>query len=101
MVTSMKIKELFDKMRRGFLHWLKQLFIWLDQGVNVVLFFGYADETISARCWRLRDCFGWKHARQLIDKVLRRVDPNHCEESYQSEVGGKQLPKEYQRRKGA
>ncbi|MFV0423740.1 pseudouridine synthase [Oleidesulfovibrio sp.] len=77
-------------------NYIKRVLISLDQAVNVIVFFGREDETVSARCWRLRSIFPWNIARWLIDLVaLLFKDKNHCEVSYQSELQGRQLPKEY------
>ena len=90
------MKTLLQKIGAGVLYWLKQNAISLDQNINTFFFFGSADETISARCWRLRHCIGWGQAQRCIDWLLWRIDPNHCEESYKSELRGAQLPIEYQ-----
>ena len=80
------IKRLFTQIKR--------ILIWLDQGINVVLFFGYQDETLSSRAYRrCRDknkCI-WKN---VIDTLLF-FDKNHCYESYQSEVLNRHLPPEF------
>jgi hypothetical protein len=73
---------------------IKRILIWLDQGINVILFFGYQDETLSSRAYRqCRDknqCI-WKN---VIDTLLF-FDKNHCYESYQSEVLNRHLPPEF------
>lgn len=76
---------------------LKQLNIALDQLLNVFIYipgdgFGYADETISARAWRLRDR---SRAFRIIDMIFF-WSPDHCMNSYLSELKRRQLPKEYQ-----
>lgn len=75
---------------------MKQLLIALDQFFNTLLNiggdgWGYADETLSARAWRLRDK---SKAYKVIDTIFF-WDKNHCQQSYQSEVDRKQLPEEY------
>ena len=73
---------------------MKQLLIALDQLVNAAIG-GYADETISARAWRLRKTsYSWRVTRFVIDGVFF-WDANHCQESYLNEMRRKQLPKEY------
>ena len=71
---------------------LKQILIALDQLVNA-LFGGWADETLSARCWRCRD----RQPFKLLEPVIGRLffDPSHCLESYLSERRRFQLPPEY------
>ncbi|WP_247647420.1 pseudouridine synthase [Desulfovibrio desulfuricans] len=55
----------------------------------------WADETISAHCWRwhIHGVRSWP--RRLVDGVaLILGDENHCLESYKREVEGQQLPPE-------
>ena len=65
-------------MKRYLLH----LIIGFDQFVNTLIG-GYPDETISARCWRHRNQFGWKQMRWFLDNILLRWDTfngmSHCE----------------------
>lgn len=79
------------------MHWLKQVGIAFDQLLNALTPGGWADETISARCWRLRHSFGWGVARRVIDAVLF-FDKNHCEKSYESEQLRTQCAPEYRLR---
>lgn len=53
----------------------------------------YGDETMSARAlrWEINSIRTWP--RKLID-MLFWWDDNHCEESYESEKKGRQLPPE-------
>jgi hypothetical protein len=76
--------------------WIKQILIALDQLANAILL-GYADETLSARCWRNRNkSFYWATLRWSIDVIaLCFLDFNHCEKSYNSEIQRNQLPREY------
>jgi hypothetical protein len=78
-------------MARG----MKQFLIALDQLLNAALG-GYADETLSARAWRVEQTgkiFG-KIFRPLIDFVLF-FDPQHCYKSYLSEKERRQFPNHY------
>jgi hypothetical protein len=75
---------------------IKQFLIALDQLANTVTWikgdgFGFADETISARAWRLRD---QSNAWRRIDRLFF-WDKEHCRQSYESELMRRQLPKEY------
>lgn len=75
---------------------LKQLAISLDQLFNTLVYlksdgFGYADETLSARAWRLRD---QSNAYKWIDRLFF-WQHQHCKASYESEINRKQLPNEY------
>lgn len=59
----------------------KQFLIAVDETVNTLLG-GYAGETISTRCWRLREFQPYKTARPVIDFIFCYWGPNHCEESF-------------------
>ena len=65
----------------------------LDQLLNALMF-GYADESISARSYRLRRYFVWYWLMVLIDKVFF-WHKAHCKESYFAEVDRHHLPKDY------
>lgn len=77
---------------------MKQFLIALDQLLNTLIKigddgYGYADEMLSARAWRLRNktnLYIW------IDRLFF-WDDNHCCECYQIEMERKQLPTEYQK----
>ncbi len=76
---------------------IKNVLIGIDQTINCVVWikgdgFGFSDETLSARAWRLR---GQSNAWRVIDTLLF-FDKDHCRTSYESEMQRKQLPKEYQ-----
>ena len=79
-------------MKKRILHWLKQVLVAFDQFVNTLIG-GWADETFSARCWRLRDRTVWGALRLVVDALLF-FDKNHCEESYKSELLRLQCPPE-------
>ena len=98
-VTWFCIKELFIRFVEAIN--MKQVLIAIDQTVNTLVWakdegFGMADETISARSWRLRERATWGLARALID-ALFFWDKNHCEESYRSERLRRHLPFDYAR----
>ena len=88
------VGKFFSRLGPAFMHWLKQVAVAVDQLVNALTPGGWADETISARCWRLRQRRGWNVARLVIDTILF-FDPNHCEESYISEQKRTQCAPEY------
>jgi hypothetical protein len=75
---------------------VKQFLIALDQALNTLVKlsdgWGYADEMLSARAWRLRE-----HHPYLMKFIegLFFWDDNHCFECYLIEVERKQLPTEY------
>lgn len=77
---------------------LKQVAIALDQLVNTLTWikgdgFGYADETLSARAWRLRS---QSNTWRRIDKLFF-WQTEHCKSSFESEMNRNQLPEEYRK----
>lgn len=81
---------------------MKQLLIALDQLANCCTWaadegFGRADETLSARAWRLRRRVRtWGRLQRALDAAFALVgDPDHCLESYIAEFERHQLPAEY------
>lgn len=69
---------------------LKQFAISIDQTINT-LFGGWADESLSSRAFRMEMEKGITWPRKLIDGILF-FDPDHCQQSYLSEVERRQLP---------
>lgn len=71
---------------------LKQVAIAIDQLVNTLLG-GYADETLSAKAWRMSVDHGgrWTAVRKVIDRVFW-WDTNHCYESWRAEKLRQQSP---------
>lgn len=76
-----------------------QFLVAIDQTINTLCYakyegFGYADETISARCYRLRHSRNWNIAKNIIDTLFfmlfRQI--NHCENAYRSECERVDLP---------
>lgn len=67
-----------------------QILVALDQLANAICG-GYADETMSSRCWRLREFQPYKALRLVIDTILF-FDPKHCETSYLNEIARKYMP---------
>lgn len=72
---------------------LLEIAIAADQLVNALLG-GYSDETMSARCWRLRTQKPYRYLRPVIDGLFF-WQADHCKAAYESEVQRSQLPKEY------
>lgn len=77
---------------------IKQVLIAFDQLMNTFFWirndgFGFADETLSARAWRLRE---QSRAYKIIDAIFF-WDKDHCYESYKSEKERNQLPDEYRK----
>lgn len=74
--------------------YLKQNLIAFDQMVNT-LFRGWADETLSARCYRKRNNGrGWLFTYRAINLLFFSQD-DHCKRSYDHEQERLQLPPEY------
>jgi hypothetical protein len=76
---------------------MTQFLIAFDQMVNTLVYikddgFGYADETLSARAWRLREQSSWPY------KTINWLffwQKDHCKNAYDEEVNNKQLPQDY------
>ena len=71
--------------------YLKNIFIAIDQLLNTICN-GYPDETFSSRCWRWH-LSGNDIPRIIVDTIFF-LDKKHCENSYNSERIGRQLPPE-------
>lgn len=72
-----------------------QVLIALDQLLNALLF-GFADETLSSRCYRAdRDgkVFG-RMFRPVIDTLFFWQE-RHCHQAYLEEVNRRQYPKHF------
>ncbi len=93
--------------------WGHEVFVAVDQVANAILA-GYADETISARSYRLgrvdehHERWGrWRVAWVIVDAlfywqdIITRLkygawpEKKHCERAYLQEVHRMQLPPEY------
>lgn len=74
-----------------------QSLIALDQLLNTFYANGYSDETISARCWRMRHIKSWENKRKFIDWIAFKYseEKDHCYQSYLSELNQTQLPAIY------
>lgn len=75
---------------------IEQFLIAVDQVFNTLVYikgdgFGYADETLSARAWRLRS---QTKAYRIIN-TLFFWQQDHCRKAYESEMQRRQLPPEY------
>lgn len=71
---------------------MKQIAIALDQLANTMMG-GWADETLSARAWRLRDRPLWNALRRLID-IAFFWQRGHCRAAYDAELQRLQSPPE-------
>ena len=94
--------------------WAHENFVAADQGINTFLFGGYADETISARCYRngVKDeragVWGrWRIGQVIVDWMFWPQDwliarqtgawpaVRHCQRSWAAEFARLHLPPEY------
>lgn len=72
--------------------YLKQVLIAFDQLINALMG-GWADETLSSRAWRHYVDGSRKWPKVIID-ALFFFDPDHCKNSYVSEIERNQLKPE-------
>lgn len=73
---------------------LLQIALAIDQLGNTLLG-GWADETISSRCWRLRHKRRWRVAMRLVDGAARLFGQrDHCRKAFESERLRLQAPPE-------
>lgn len=87
--------------------YVKQNLLALDQFANTLLG-GWADETISSRCYRRAVIepakqnqpvkLKWRVLMALINALF--FDKQHCRDSYLSEVEGNQLPEGFRGNNG-
>jgi hypothetical protein len=76
---------------------MRQFLIAFDQLINTVIYikgdgFGFADETLSARAWRLRTLSSFPY--RFINALFFWQE-DHCRQAYEAEHNNSQLPKEY------
>ena len=68
---------------------LANLMTLLSQMLNVILFDGSPDETVSGRSYRqgyLEGDLDWEKRRRRIDRLFF-WEVNHCRQSHQKDVG--------------
>lgn len=69
--------------------WFLQILIAIDQLINTLVPGGMADETLSARAYRMREKSQpyWWWLADLIDWLFFwQKNPGHCERAYIAEV---------------
>ena len=78
--------------------YLFQNAVALDQLANTMIPGGMADETLSARAYRMREkgqrYWGWL-ANAIDALFFWQRAPRHCERAYRSEVERRQFPDAY------
>ena len=78
--------------------YIKNVFIWIDQGINTIILFGYPDETLSSRFYRWYRDDKCKYPMIILDKLANIFhDKNHRYNSYLSEKLNRQLPPEFRK----
>lgn len=75
------------------LRWLKNILIALDQFLGVLFLRTEPDMTISAQAW-LWHIQGKRSWPYRFINWLFWFQPNHCQDSYESERKGSHLPEE-------
>ena len=71
---------------------VKQVLIAMSQLLNTLFLGGYADESTSSRCWRMRNkSAAWGALFRFVDWLF---GSGHCEASYYSEIVRLQFPPE-------
>lgn len=79
---------------KGFKWHIYQILIGVDQLANVFLG-GWADETLSSRCYRNAQKYWYaKLGQQILDFIFRPFGKHHCEMAYLSEKERRQAPPE-------
>ena len=74
-----------------------QIIIALDQLFNA-LTWGWADETFSARCWRLREKAFWAFMRRVVDVIFfwdTKEGVKHCQWAFENEQKRVHMPGAY------
>ena len=74
-----------------------QLIIAIDQLFNVICL-GWADETFSARCWRLREKPFWGFMRRAVDVLFfwdTKEGMKHCQWAFENEQKRVHMPGAY------
>lgn len=76
-----------------------QFLIALDQLINTLVWakhegFGFADETLSARAWRLGNSDRWLLIYYIINMIFFWQE-DHCREAYRAECERRQYPPSY------
>lgn len=65
--------------------YLINLTVLFSQAINVVLFAGHPDQTVSARAYQNQVMFGWGLLHDMINGVFFWQD-NHCRTSFEEDL---------------
>lgn len=83
---------------KTFLHGLKQIFMAVDQLLNVIFWSfsdeTWADESMSSRAGRLGHRYPYKLWKPIIDLLFFWQGPNHCVNAYHKELARYNFPPE-------
>ncbi len=74
-----------------------QIIIALDQLFNA-LTWGWADETFTARCWRMREKPFWAFMRRAVDALFfwdTKEGTKHCQAAFENEQKRIHMPGAY------
>ena len=64
--------------------------IWVDQGINTILFFGDPDETVSSRMGKYAERGkGWIPCQ--LCKLFHLLDKDHCKRTLERDEGSRGL----------
>lgn len=67
------------------LRYVRNIAVWLDQGLNVVFLGGDPDETISSVAAKARNA--GRRWGCVLCKLLDRLDPDHCTRYLEADEG--------------
>ncbi|MFZ5659208.1 MAG: DNA helicase UvrD [Pseudomonadota bacterium] len=70
------------------MRYLRNNLVALDQWLNVLLFNGSPDETISARC--MRGVLAGQRRWAALYRLLNWIEPGHCESALRAEIERRQ-----------
>lgn len=85
LVLRINVRLMLRSVLSAAIRWAVDLATLASQAVNSLLLRGSVDETISARCYRLRERLRWRTAYRVIN-ALFFWQANHCASSYAADV---------------
>ena len=89
-------RDFYMIYNKGFKFHAWQILVGIDQLVNAILG-GYADETLSSRCYRNAQKYWYaKLGQKILDLIFLPFGREHCKQAYESELNNKHLGEDYQ-----
>lgn len=79
-------------------HWIEQNLIAIDQLINTLFFFGWADETLSARIHRSNMFTRWRMLEYIVDTIFF-WKKDYCEDSWAKGMMRRQAPVEFREKR--